>query len=131
MSRGGLPVVEHQPAAHRQVIALVADLRERLRHLRLDPRESTSLADLHGPALDAVLATVLHHGDMCRHAVETGPGEAFLVGRLFFVAVCVQCEKDAGTLEMPFDTHDKRADWCRAHSEGTGHQEWRSWETVR
>jgi hypothetical protein len=133
--RGG--TTEWLPAEHRQVIALVRDLRERLQRLPMNPGDpvSPSLASLHRTALDDLLTTVMSNGDRARIAADAAP--ATVVDRqapsgspsTFFVAVCDTCTFLAGgeALEMPFGSVDDRAEWCQAHTDGTGHAKWQSW----
>lgn len=116
------------PAEHRQIIALVRDLTERLGRLPVDlgAGPSASLAAVHRQGLDAILGDVMSHGDRVRVLAETSPAEPIPVARTFYVAVCDVCTFLSGGegLEMPFWDQDARAEWCRAHTEGTGHAKW-------
>lgn len=127
--KGG--VTHWLPVEHRQIIALVRDLTERLDRLPVETseRRNVSLADVHRQGLDAILGQVMAHGDRARAIAEQAPATTRVIGP-FWVAVCDTCSFLNGgeQLEMPFGSADDRAAWCRAHSEGTGHDKWSGWE---
>lgn len=145
-ARNGQPVTHWHPPAHRQLLALLDDVDARLGQLPCTTATAagtdTTLGSLLRHHVDTIRAEVMRHGDRVRREAETAPITMVFttasgdvkpspLGRLFYVCVCTVCEEQAGTLEMPFYSHDARAAWCMAHQEGTGHSEWRSWETVR
>lgn len=142
-AKSGLPVRHHHPVAHRQVLALITDLRTRLDHLKLTPDAHgriVSLGSVHAQALDSIVASVLVHGDAVARdaeqaftaAVIEATGELSTVGRMFYVVVCETCaELSDDRLEMPFYSAAARGAWCEAHHEATGHNAWTAWDTIR